>query len=328
VFASNKTLFSSENLECHISRIELTKKVVGKTPLAHIDTINGTHVFAKLEYFNPFSYSVKDRTAAYMLTGPLERGEIKPSSDIIWIEASSGNLGIAYGKIGKHLGLKTMIVTPSIVGDTTLERVKTSAHACEKTPGGYCPRGERDGALRKVMDLWIDDPDKYIWRDQYTTEDNIGAHKETTGPEIFKQTEGKITTLVVGTGTGGTIIGTGLYLKEQNPEIEIIGVQPQAKHHIQGVRNFDESMKSSIIKRNEELIDDWVEISDRQAFEHTKELWRQGYPVGTSSGLNYAAARKIAKERNGVITTIFPDAFINSFKIVENYLITGEIRDT
>ena len=128
MFASNKTLFSSENLECHISRIELTKKVVGKTPLAHIDTINGTHVFAKLEYFNPFSYSVKDRTAAYMLTGPLERGEIKPSSDIIWIEASSGNLGIAYGKIGKHcrfLEKKKCLITKNCKNISLRKLMKT-----------------------------------------------------------------------------------------------------------------------------------------------------------------------------------------------------------
>jgi cysteine synthase B len=329
VFASIKTLFSSKNFECHVSRIEQAKKVVGNTPLAHIDTINGTNIFAKLEYFNPFSYSVKDRAAAYMLTGPLERGEIDPSRDFIWIEASSGNLGIAYGKIGKYLGLETMIVTPSIVGETTFRRVKASVTNCEKTPGGYCPRGERDGALKKVVDMWIDNPDKYIWRDQYTTEDNIRAHQETTGPEIWKETEGKITALVVGTGTGGTIIGTGIYLKEQNQNIEIVGAQPQVNHHIQGLRNFSESMKSSIIKRNEDLIDNWIEISDKEAFEHTKELWRRGYPVGTSSGLNYAAARKTAKKGiNGAITTLFPDTFINSFKIMENYLITGKIKDS
>jgi len=329
VFALNNTSFLPENSINYESRMQKIKKVVGNTPLAHIDNINGTNVFAKLEYFNPFSFSIKDRTAAYMLTGPLERGEISPSGDILWIEASSGNLGIAYGKIGKYLDLETLIVTPSIVGDTTIRRVKSSVTVCEKTPGGYCPRGERDGALKKVVDMWIDNPDKYVWRDQYTTEDNIRAHKETTSSEIWKQTRGEITTLVVATGTGGTIIGTGLGLREQNPEIEVIGVQPQANHHVQGVRNLEESMKSSIIKRNEELIDDWIEISDKQVFEHTKKLWRMGYPVGTSSGLNYAAVRKIAKERrNGVVVTVFPDAFINSFKIVENYLVNGKIGNT
>lgn len=323
MFASTETFFSPINTEYNLLKIKKIKNSIGNTPLEHIETINGTKIFAKLEYFNAFSYSIKDRTAAFMLTGPLERGEINPSSDIIWIEASSGNLGIAYGKIGTYLGINTMIVTPSIVGDMTFRRVQASATNYEKTPGGYCPRGERDGALRRVADLWIDNPDKYVWRDQYTTEDNIRAHKETTGPEIWTQTKSKITTLVVGTGTGGTIIGTGLYLKKQNPEIEIIGVQPQVNHHIQGLRNFKESMKSSILKRNEELIDGWVEIGDKEAFEHTKELWRKGYPAGTSSGLNYAAVRKIAKTRKkGTITTVFPDTFINSFKIMEDYLIT------
>jgi cysteine synthase len=327
LFASAKPYLREYNKGFRSIITEL-REFVGNTPITRLDDFNRSSIFAKLEYFNPFSYSVKDRTAAYLLTGPLERGEVIRKNGIIWIEASSGNLGIAYGKIGKILGLKTMVVTPSIVGESTFKRIKSSTSISEITPGGYCPRGERDGAIRKVMDTWMSDPGKYIWRDQYSNEDNILAHKETTGPEIWQQTNGKITTLVMATGTGGSIIGSGLYLKKQNPKIQIVGVQPQAKHHIQGVRNYGESLKPLILERHEDLIDEWIEIDDREAFEATKMLWRKGFPVGTSSGLNYAASRKIAKKRGGsIVVTLFPDIFTNSFKIMQNFISNGKIED-
>lgn len=328
-FATLKSLAMPIADDTYTAKIKYVKESVGNTPLDCIDTVNGNNIFAKDERCNPFSHSVKDRTAAYMLTGPLERGEIDPfdDSDRVYIEASSGNLGIAYGVIGAHLGLKTHIVMPSVVGKTTYERVRESATYSEVVPSGYCPRGENDGAIKKVQDMWLEDP-KYTWRNQYSSLDNVRAHEETTGPEIWRQADGKLTTLVLAPGTGGTIIGAARYLKSQNPEIEAIAVQPQKGHHIQGVRNFEESMKSTILKDNEYLIDGWVGVSDREAFEATAHLWDKGYYVGTSSGLNYAAARKIARDRKDVlIVTLFPDARTNSREIVENFLTSGKIRD-
>jgi cysteine synthase len=277
--------------------------------LAIIDSVNGNRIQAKLENFNPFSQSVKDRPAAYMLIGPLERGEINPLNEKIWIEASSGNLGIAYSEIGPLLGLKTFIVVPSVIDEKKLDRLRKSASRYMVTPGGYCPRGERDGAIKMVADIWIKEPEKYEFRDQYSSLDNLRAHEDTTGPEFWGQTNGKITHLVLAPGSGGTIIGSARFLKNQNPDIEVIAVQPQKDHQIQGVRNFEESMKSIIFKDNESLIDGWVHVCDNEAFQAMKYLWSRGYPVGTSSGLNYAAARKIAKEkRNAVIATLFPDS--------------------
>jgi cysteine synthase B len=326
VFAS--TLLSYNDDELSFSRISNVKTAVGNTPLSYIETLNGTQIYAKLEYFNPFSYSIKDRTAVYMMAGPLERGEIFPSKDKLWIEASSGNLGIAYGKIGSLLGLRTMIVAPSIIGDFTFKRILEHSPLSERTPGGYCPRGERDGALKKVMDVWIMDSETYVWRDQYSIEDNIQAHKETTGPEIWNQTKGKVTTFVVATGTGGTLVGSGMFLKTQDPEIKIVGVQPQVNHHVHGLRNYQESMKPLILKEHEGIIDEWMDVDDVETFQATKSLWGAGYPVGTSSGLNYAAARTLAKERKkSLIVTIFPDTFLNSFKFMQNYLLTGKIED-
>lgn len=312
--------------ETYASRIRNVKDLVGKTPLYHIDTVNGNEIHAKIEHLNPFSRSVKDRTATYMLTGPLERGEVNPLEDKVWIEASSGNLGIAYGKVGAYLGIKTLIVVPSTVGSAAYERVKKNNIFSELTPGGHCPRGENDGAIKRVTEIWMSDPDKYVLRDQYSSKDNITAHEETTGPEIWKQTDGKMTTLILAPGTGGTIIGSARFLKKRNPQIEIIAVQPQKEHHIQGTRNFEESMKPIIFKDNEQLIDDYIEISDREALEGTAHLWRMGLYQGTSSGLNYAAARKVARNRrNALITTVFPDSYINSYRITENFLTSGEI---
>lgn len=294
-------------VETYASRIRRVKERIGNTPMVHLDTVNGNRIHAKLDHLNPFSGSVKDRAAAYMLTGPLERGEIDPLEEKVWIEASSGNLGIAYGKIGAYLGIETYIVVPSVTDEETLEVLKESVSHYMVTPGGYCPRGERDGAIKMVADLWMDDPKKYEFRDQYRSRDNIRAHVETTGPEFWRQTEGEITHLVLAPGTGGTIIGSARYLKSRNPDVKVIAVQPQRDHKIQGVRNFEESMKSIIFKDNEEIIDGWVHVSDEEAFQAMERLWREGYPVGSSSGLNYAAALKVAKEEeDAVIATLFP----------------------
>jgi cysteine synthase B len=323
-----ETLIVSGTEDSYKARIKHVKENIGNTPIVLIEKVNGNELLAKLEYHNPFSNSVKDRTAAFLLAGPLERGEIDPLEDKIWIEASSGNLGIAYGKIGTYLGLKTHIVVPSIVGKATYERVKESAFSCEITPGGYCPRGERDGAIKRVVDIWMDDTDKYVFLDQYSNPDNIRSHEETTGPEFWEQTDGKITTLVLGAGTGGTIIGATKFLKSQNPDVEIIAVKPQMGHHIQGVRNYDESLKPILFQDNESLVDGWIEVSDKEAFEATVNLWKRGFKVGTSSGLNYAATRKIAKtSENLKIGTLFPDSYLNSQQILEHYIATGEIVD-
>ena len=294
-------------VETYASRIGRIKERIGNTPMVHLDTVNGNRIHAKLEHLNPFSGSVKDRAAAYMLTGPLERGEIDPLEEKVWIEASSGNLGIAYGKIGAYLGIETYIVVPSVTDEDTLEILKESVSHYMVTPGGYCPRGERDGAMKMVADLWMDDRKKYEFRDQYRSHDNIRAHVETTGPEFWRQTQGEITHLVLAPGTGGTIIGSARYLKSLNPDVKVIAVQPQMDHKIQGVRNFEESMKSIIFKDNEEIIDGWVHVSDKEAFQSMKSLWREGYLVGSSSGLNYAAAKKVAKdEEDAEIATLFP----------------------
>jgi cysteine synthase len=302
-------------------KVDQLKNKIGNTPFVHLTTVNNNKIFAKLEYKNIFSQSVKDRTAAYMMTGPIERGEINPVDDKVWIEASSGNLGIAYGKIGSYLGLKTFIVMPSIVGNVTINRVRESADRYEITEDGYCPRGERDGALKRLYDIWSENPSGYIFRDQYSSSDNLQAHRETTGPEFWNQSGGKITHLVLAPGTGGTIIGSAQFLKHANPKIQIIAIEPQKDHHIHGVRNYGESMKPILFKDNEDLIDSWVSVNDQEAFESTTYLWKMGCKVGSSSGLNFAGAKKIAESnKKAYVATLFPDSSRNTNEIVTQFI--------
>jgi cysteine synthase B len=149
---------------------------------------------------------------------------------------------------------------------------------------------------------------------------------EGTGPEIWNQTQEKVTNIVLGVGTGGSLVGITRYLKAENPEVKSIAVQPQENHHIQGLRNFQESLEPAIIRRNRNLIDDWIEVSDEESFEALKYLWRKGYLVGTSSGLNYVAARRTAKKNKGAtVVTLFPDTSLNSFKLIQEHILNGDL---
>jgi cysteine synthase B len=306
-------------------KIHLLKQKIGKTPLVHIDNVNGSSIYAKLEYYNPLSHSVKDRAAVYMLEGAIKQGLVT-SENATFVEASSGNLGIAYGHAGKFLGLKTLIVIPSVIGKKTFERIAETGATVEKAPDGYCPRrNERDGAIAKVKDMYLDDSNK-IWLDQYSNQDNLRAHMEGTGPEIWNQIQEKITSIVLGVGTGGSLVGITKYLRVEDPEVKSIAVQPQENHHIQGLRNFKESLEPEILRKNRNLIDSWIEVSDEESFEATKYLWRKGYLVGTSSGLNYVAARRIAKQSKGsTIVTLFPDTCLNSFKLTQEHILNGSL---
>ena len=322
VQAENLSLVSEDtNSKFYLEKIRLLKQKIGKTPLVHIDNVNGSSIYAKLEYYNPLSHSVKDRPAVYMLEAAIKQGLVT-SEDSTFVEASSGNLGIAYGRAGKFLGLKTLIVIPSVVGEKTYQRISQTGTAVEKTPDGYCPlRNERDGAIAKVKDMFLDDPNT-IWLDQYSNQNNFRAHIEGTGPEIWHQSEKRVTSVVLGVGTGGTMVGISRYLKAENPEIETVAVQPQENHHIQGLRNFGESLEPEIVRRNRDTVDDWTRVSDKDAFESTAYLWKKGYLVGTSSGLNYFAARKIANENKGsTVVTLFPDTCLNSFKLMQEYIV-------
>lgn len=276
---------------------------IGNTPLAELTHLNENprvRIYGKLEGFNPGG-SVKDRPSYYMIKKAEESGEL--SREKIILEPTSGNTGIALAMIGAAKGYRVKLVMPNCV---SLERQNTlEAYGAEVllTPG----EDGTDGAIRKAHQILEDEPDKYFMPNQFINENNFLAHYETTGPEIFSQTEGEIDVFVAGMGTTGTLMGVGKYLKEKNPKVKIIGVEPKIGHKIQGLKNMEESIVPKIY--NPRTLDEKIIVEDNQAYETARLLaTREGLFVGMSSGAAVRGALRIAKDMDyGTIVVILPD---------------------
>jgi S-sulfo-L-cysteine synthase (O-acetyl-L-serine-dependent) len=276
---------------------------IGNTPLVELMNINpnpNTKVFCKLEGCNPGG-SVKDRPALYMITKAEARGELTKDKTIL--EPTSGNTGIAIAMIGAAKGYKVDLCMPECV---SMER-RLILQGLGAEVFLTSAKENIDGAIRRAYQLYEKDPDKYFMPNQYDNYDNVLAHYETTGPEIFAQTNGEIDVFVAGMGTTGTLMGTSKYLKEKKPQIKVIGVEPAMGHTIQGLKNLTESMVPKIYRPD--ILDDKIVVGDGEAFEVTKLLaQKEGIFVGTSSGAAAAAALQIARSiDNGNIVVILPD---------------------
>ncbi|TYO98062.1 cysteine synthase A [Desulfallas thermosapovorans] len=276
---------------------------IGNTPLVELKSINSNSkvkIFGKLEGSNPGG-SVKDRPAHYMIKKAEESGTL--TRDKIIIEPTSGNTGIALAMIGAARGYQVMLVVPGCV---SMERSRIlQAYGAEVI---VTPAEEgTDGAIRKAHEIVNSEPDKYYMPNQFSNQYNILAHYETTGPEIYDQTNGMVDVFVAGMGTTGTLIGTGRYLKEKNPAVRIIGVEPVRGHAIQGLKNMEEAIVPEIYRP--ELLDEKITVEDDEAFETARMLaTREGIFVGMSSGAAVAGALRIAESmRSGIIVTILPD---------------------
>ncbi len=276
---------------------------IGNTPLVELKSLNtnpGVKIFAKLEGSNPGG-SVKDRPAFYMIKKAEESGEL--TRDKIIIEPTSGNTGIALAMIGAAKGYRVMLVVPGCV---SMERSRIlEAYGAEVI---ITPAEEgTDGAIRKAHQIVNEDPDKYYMPNQFSNQNNILAHYETTGPEIYTQTGGMVDVFVAGMGTTGTLIGTGEYLKEKKPGVRIVGVEPVKGHAIQGLKNMEEAIVPAIYRP--ELLDDKITVEDDEAFETARMLaTREGIFVGMSSGAAVVGALRVAENmESGVIVTILPD---------------------
>ena len=275
--------------------------LIGNTPL--VETVNlvknkNVKLLLKLEGNNPGG-SVKDRAAYYMIKGALDRGDIKKGDKLI--EATSGNTGIALAMIAQLLGIEIELILPE---DSTKERTQTMrAYGATVilTPASEGIIGSRDYADKKVAE------GGYIMLNQFANNDNWKAHYNTTGPEIWKDTEGSVTHFVSAMGTTGTIIGTSTYLKEQNPAVQIIGAQPSEGSQIPGIRKWPEEYLPKIF--NPSKVDRTVDVSEKEAREMTKRLaLEEGIFAGMSSGGAVAVAEKIAEElESGVIVAIICD---------------------
>jgi cysteine synthase B len=275
--------------------------LVGNTPmveLKHIPTNKNVTIYAKLEGNNPGG-SVKDRAAYGMIKGAIDRGEIK--SDTTLIEATSGNTGIALAMIASLFHVPIELVMPE---DSTRERVLTMQAFGAKvilTPKERSMEGAIDYANEQVA------KGGYLMLNQFANPDNAAMHYKTTGPEIWKDTNGTITHFVSSMGTTGTIMGVSKYLKEQNPNIEIVGCQPTDGSRIPGIRKWAEAYLPKIFDRKR--VDRVIELDEKEARIMTKRLAREeAIFCGMSSGGAVHAALEVAKDlESGVIVCIICD---------------------
>jgi len=276
---------------------------IGNTPIAELKYLNAgndVRIFAKLEGNNPGG-SVKDRPAYYMIKKAEESGELTPDKTIV--EPTSGNTGIAIAMIGAVKGYKVKLFMPDSVSTERQLILKAYGAEIVLTPG----KEATDGAIRRAHALLDAEPRRYFMPNQFDNPNNRLSHYETTGPEIFRQTGGKVDAFVAAMGTSGTLLGTGTYLREKIPGCKIVGIEPTIGNKLQGLKNMKESIVPKIY--DEKLLDDKITVQDEDAFEKTRMLVaREGLFCGMSSGAAIAGALKLAaKMKKGIIVTILAD---------------------
>ena len=276
---------------------------IGNTPLVEISQINTNNkvkILVKLECNNPGG-SVKDRPAYYMIKKAEESGQLKVGQTIL--EATSGNTGIALAMIGAAKGYKVKLFMPECVSVERQRVLQAFGAEVVLTPG----REATDGAIKRVYQLFNQDPNNYYHPNQFENPNNLLSHYETTGPEVFSQTNGEVDVFVAGMGTTGTLLGTGRYLKEKNNKVKIVGVEPTIGHSIQGLKNMKEAIVPKIYNPSE--LDHKITVEDDEAFETSRLLAvKEGIFTGMSSGAAVVGAMKIARDMDsGTIVVILPD---------------------
>lgn len=280
--------------------------LIGRTPLLRLRAFGagtpGVELYAKAEFHNPGG-SVKDRAAASILRAAQQAGHLRPGVTIL--DATSGNTGIAYAMISAAYGYRLKLCMPANV---TPERRRTLlAFGADLVLTD--PMEGTDGAIREARRLHAAEPDRYFYADQYNNDANWRAHYETTGPEIIQQTGGRITHFVAGLGTSGTFMGTGRRLREFDPGIRLISVQPDsAIHGVEGLKHMATAIRPGIY--DDRLADEDVRVSTEQAYTYTRRLaLEEGLLVGVSSGAALAASLDLAARiGEGVIVMVFPDS--------------------
>ena len=255
---------------------------------------------AKLEGNNPGG-SVKDRPARQMILAAEESGDL--TADKVILEPTSGNTGIALAMIAAARGYRIKLVMPACV--SVERRSVLEAYGAEIVLSPGCEA--TDGAIRLAHKILAEDPEKYYMPNQYANPNNVLAHYKTTGPEIWRQTDGKVTHIVAGMGTGGTLMGLARYFKETSPEVQVIGIEPVLGHKIQGLKNMREAIVPPIydpLAYHGKLV-----VEDDDAFETARLLAaHDGIFCGMSGGAAVAGALRLsAGLDSGMIVVIIPD---------------------
>ena len=307
---------SDHQLRVYSNITQLVASPQNPTLLVRVNRINPKKdlpIYLKLERYNPFG-SVKDRIVYEMLRALKIEGRTV-------IEPSSGNTGIALACIANALGIPVEIAVPERIPDEKKVMLRFLGAKVWEADDELCPRFPTEGA-RGVVNGLIKSPatkDSYVSPNQYENELNVQAHYRTTGPEIWKQTQGKISYFFAGLGTCGTITGVGRYLKEQNPKIKIIGIEPSSPTHrlpgMKRITGLDEEFIPKILDSS--VIDDTIEVADEKAYGTAIKLARKdGIPVGPTTGAILYGALRYAKSNKGLAVVISPD---DAFKYASFY---------
>lgn len=284
-------------------RINSVLSTIGQTPLIQMMRMNhkpGVRIMLKLEGHNPGG-SVKDRIALAMIQGAESRGELTPGMTLL--EATSGNTGIGISLVAACMGYGTVLTMSEGVSIERRRVLSALGAQIVLTPAAH----GTDGAIMEARRMMAESPGVFYLLDQFNNPDNIRAHFEGTGPEIWEQTEGKVDCFVAGMGTTGTLMGVGRYLKGKNPSVSVLGVEPSLGHKIQGLKNMSESIVPGLF--DPKILDRRIVIQDEVAFEMSKRLAsEEGIFSGMSSGAALKAALDLAGEmEKGTIVVLLPD---------------------
>jgi cysteine synthase len=316
----NKAARPDHGLRVYSDISQLIANPFNPTPLVRVNRLNPNMdfpIYLKLERYNPFG-SVKDRIITRMLDA------LKVDGKTV-VEPSSGNTGIAMACVANALGLPVEIVIPEKIPEEKKVILRFLGVKLREADDALCPLFPSEGA-RGLVSALIRSPatkDSYVSPNQYENELNVLSHYETTGPEIWSQTQGKIDYFFAGLGTCGTVSGVGRYIKEQKEGVEIIGIEPSLSGHrlpgMKRITGLTEKYVPKILDRS--VIDDVVEVTDRDAYKTAVDLARKdGIPVGPTTGAILFAALQYAKARKGLAVVISPDDAFKYASIYQDYL--------
>ncbi len=289
--------------------LDMCGDVEHPTPIVRLNRVlpnPDVALYVKCEWVNPFG-SIKDRTAKWLLQGLMERGELEGKAVI---EATSGNTGIALAAISALLGVRMVATAPHVLSPEKTALLRAfGADVRLTSPDDDTGLHPMDVAFKLAEKILSAHPDEYVMPNQYDNPDNARAHYESTGPEIWKQTEGRITHFFAGFGTCGTVVGVGRYLKEQNPDVKIIAIEPVVGHHISGLKNMEETAVPGNLDRS--IIDEIVYVDDDMTDAAARRLYREeALQVGPSAAAIAAGALRYLSEpgRAGIAVSIAPDS--------------------